>query len=72
MVAVSPSAVCVEGEDTEGGMSSLRSPAEKMADTVFAALIAAASVEDWGGFLRQSPVMYTPSKGLFGNDEDGR
>jgi len=72
MVVASPSVspVCVEDADRGGGPGS---SAEKMADTVCAALIAAASVENCEGFLRQSPVACKPSKGLsFGNDKDGR
>ena len=69
MVAVSPSAPVVSVED-EG---SPRPSADKIADTVFAAPIAAASVENWDGFLRQFSSVCKPSKGLlFGNDEDGR
>ena len=73
MVTVSPSAlvVCVEDEARGGGVGS-RPSADKIADTVFAAPSAAASVENCDGFLRQFSLVCRPSKGLFGNDEDGR
>jgi len=74
VVVVSPSvpAVCVEDEDRGGGIGPPRS-VDKIADTVFAALSAAASVEKCEGFLCKSSLACKPSKGLlFGNDEDGR
>jgi len=72
MVVVSPSVppVCVEDEDRGGGLGS---SAGKTAGTVFAALTAAASVENCEGLLCQFPLACKPSKGLLvGNDEDGR
>jgi hypothetical protein len=69
MVVVSPS-VPVVWVDRDGPP---RPSADKIADTVFAALIAAASVENCEGFLRQFPLAFKPFKGLlFGNDVDGR
>lgn len=69
MVVVSPSVspVCVEDEDRGGGLG----PSGDK--TACAALIAAASVENCEGFVRQLPVACKPSRGLsFGNDKDGR
>ena len=70
MVRVSPSVLEVEGRE---GISPPSPAVVNIVETVFAALIAAASVESCDGFRCQFLLACKPSRGVsFGSDEDGR